>query len=186
MEIEPAPAPRRLSPRARTLLAVAIFAPVTVLALLPTMLGLERFVVASGSMGGGIDKGSVVFERVVPVGDLQVGDVITYRAPPSAGPDGELITHRIIWIEGAHLQTQGDARDEADPWLVPLEQPTMSRVVLDIPYVGYPFVAPIGQAVWLLVLMVPGSLLGLMLVRDGFRARHVRSTSSHHVGTFVG
>lgn len=182
MEIAPAPPRRRTSPRARMLLVLGIFGPVTLLALLPTVLGLQRYVVTSDSMSGGIERGSVVFERRVPVGDLRVGDVITYERPSSAGSDG-LVTHRIEWIEGAYLQTRGDAEPGPDPWLVPLGQPTMSRVVLSIPYVGYPFVAPIGQSVWLLVLVVPGALLGSLLVQDARRARASPARMSHRVGT---
>lgn len=181
MEIAPAPHPRRLSPAARVLIAVGVFAPVTFLALVPTMFGLQRYVVANESMDGGISRGSVVLERRVPISDLEVGDVITYDPPPAAGVDG-LLTHRVVWIDGTHLQTQGDAQGAPDPWLVPLEEPVMSRVVVAIPYVGLPFVAPVGQSVWLLALVVPGSALLLLLVQDSLRGRPPR-TSSHTVGT---
>lgn len=182
MEIDPAPQRRWMSPRARVLLALAIFAPVTALALVPTMFGLQRYVVVNESMGGGISRGSVVLERRVPVGDLEVGDVITYAPPRSAGVDG-LITHRVIRIDGSHLQTQGDAQDAPDPWLVPLDQPAMSRMVVAIPYVGLPFVAPVGQTVWLLALVLPGSALVLLLLQEPSRARHSRTPRSQTVGT---
>ena len=48
-------------------------------------------------MTGTYDRGSVVFDQVVPVASLKVGDVITYRPPAGAGPD-HLITHRIAAI----------------------------------------------------------------------------------------
>ncbi|WP_341927550.1 hypothetical protein [Nocardioides psychrotolerans] len=182
MEIAPAPSRRRLSARARVLLALGIVGPVTLLALLPTMFGLERYVVAGDSMSGGIERGSVVFERRVPVGDLRVGDVITYERPESADSEG-LVTHRIEWIEGARLQTRGDAEESPDPWLVALDRPTMPRVVVTIPYVGYPFIGPIGPSVWLLVLLVPGTLLTLLLVQDARRVRTAPTRMSHRVGT---
>jgi signal peptidase len=181
MEIAPAPQRRRLSPLARVLIAIGVFAPVTFLALVPTMFGLQRYVVVNESMDGGISRGSVVLERRVPISDLEVGDVITYDPPEAAGIDG-LLTHRVVWIDGVHLQTQGDAHDSPDPWLVPLE-PVMSRVVLSIPYVGLPFVAPVGESVWLLTLVVPGAALGLLLLQDSLRARQPRTASSQGVGT---
>lgn len=184
MEIAPAPPRRRLSPRAWTLLVLAVFAPVTVLALVPTMFGLQRYVIASDSMEGGIDRGSVVFERRVPVSDLRVGDVITYR-PPTADSADDLLTHRIEWIDGARLQTRGDALRVADPWLVPLDQPTMSRVVVAIPLVGYPFVAPLDRSVWLTVLMVPGVLLALLLLRQSRRRRSPGMPASASIGTYT-
>jgi signal peptidase len=182
MEIAPAPQRRRLSPLARVLIALGVFAPVTFLALVPTMFGLQRYVVANESMDGGISRGSVVLERRVPISDLEVGDVITYDPPPASGIEG-LLTHRVIWIDGAHLQTQGDAQPTPDPWLVPLEEPVMSRVVVSIPYVGLPFVAPIGESVWLLALVVPGSALVLLLLQDSMRARQPRTGPSQTVGT---
>lgn len=181
MEIAPAPPRRQLSTRARIFLTLAIFAPVTLLALVPTMFGLERYVVTSDSMSGSIERGSVVFERRVPTSDLRVGDVITYVRPRSAGGD-DLVTHRIEWIEGARLQTRGDAERGPDPWLVALDQPTMSRVVLSIPYVGYPFIVPIGQPAWLMYLLVPGTLLLVVLVHDARRGRLVRARLTHRVG----
>ena len=182
MEIAPAPHRRRMSPLARVLLAFGIFAPVTFLALVPTMFGLQRYVVANESMDGGISRGSVVFERRVPISDLEVGDVVTYDPPPGSGVEG-LLTHRVVWIDGVHLQTQGDAQNVADPWLVPLEEPVMSRVVVAIPYVGLPFVAPVGESVWLLAMVVPGSALVLLLLQDSIRTRHPRTSPSQTVGT---
>ncbi|MDP2774631.1 MAG: signal peptidase I [Nocardioides sp.] len=182
MEIAPAPRRPWLSPRARVLLVLAVFAPVTALALVPTMFGLQRYVVASESMGGGFDRGSVVLERRVPISDIEVGDVITYAPPADAGIDG-LITHRVVGIDGTDLRTQGDARSSPDPWPVPLDGPTVSRVVVAIPYVGLPFVAPVGDAVWLLALVVPGSVLALLLVQDALRARQRRTSPSPSIGT---
>ena len=41
-------------------------------------------------MTGTYDRGSLVFDEVVPVDDLKVGDVITYRPPAGVRP-------RPIW-----------------------------------------------------------------------------------------
>ena len=74
--------PRR---RVGTALATALCAACLSLAglmLLPGLLGYQRYVITSGSMTGTYDRGSVVFDKVVPVADLQVGDAITYTPPP--------------------------------------------------------------------------------------------------------
>ena len=60
----------------------------------PSLLGWERYVIVSGSMTGTYDRGSLVFDEVVPVKSLKVGDVVTYKPPLRAGPKG-LVTHRI-------------------------------------------------------------------------------------------
>src|SRR6478735_9972746 len=89
MEIETAPSPPAPTPWGRLLLFVVLFGPVTLLVLLPIGLGLERYVMTGSSMAGGIDRGSIAFERVVPVSDLRVGDVITFAEPdPGAGESG--------------------------------------------------------------------------------------------------
>ena len=119
----------------------AAFAFVLALALLvlgPALIGWQRYAIVSGAMTGTYDKGSLVLDEVVPVGELKVGDVITYMPP--AGD--HLITHRIAWIghdpSGARAyRTKGDANEVADPWTFRLDEPTQARVTAGVPYVGY-------------------------------------------------
>ena len=134
------------SPRKRlgTALATALCAACLALAglmLLPGLLGYQRYVITSGSMTGTYDRGSVVFDQVVPVADLEVGDAITYTPPPGSGPSGR-ITHRIVWIGSDQfgrrvLRTKGDANEAADPWTFALDGATQARVAFHVPYVGY-------------------------------------------------
>src|SRR5688500_11279900 len=63
----------------------------------PAALGMQRYVIVSGSMTGTHDRGSLVLDEVAAVEQLRVGDVITYRPPAGAGPTG-LVTHRIAAI----------------------------------------------------------------------------------------
>src|SRR6478735_1907068 len=98
MEIETAPRHPAPTPWGRLVLFVVLFGPVTLLVLLPIGLGLERYVMTGDSMAGSIGQGSIAFERVVPVSDLRVGDVITYRAPDVDGHDA-MVTHRIVSVE---------------------------------------------------------------------------------------
>ncbi len=94
MELAPVPRRPRLATRGRTLLAVAVFLPITLFALVPAALGLQRYVVAD-DVGRGIHRGSLVIERRVPSSDLRVDDVITFRP----ATDRPLITRRILSIE---------------------------------------------------------------------------------------
>jgi signal peptidase len=120
--------------------ALAVAALAAALVLAPAVLGWQRYAIVSGSMSGTYDRGSLVLDEVVPVADLEVGDVMTYQ-PPAGGRAG-LITHRIAWIgrddAGRPLyRTKGDANPVADPWTFRLDQPTQARVRLGVPYVGY-------------------------------------------------
>jgi signal peptidase I len=174
MEIITAPYRRASSPWRRVLLLVAVLAPVTLLALLPTGLGLERYVIAGDSMAPAIDRGSVVLERDVPVSDLRVGDVVTFHPPSDFRVTGP-VTSRIVTLEAGMARTQADARPQPDPWSLVFDEPTQRRVVLALPYVGYPYLAlaPPGTRTGLAVTLV--CALGLALAVGHRRPRTGRS-----------
>jgi signal peptidase len=109
--------------------------------LIPAALGFQRYVIVSGSMSGTYDKGSIVFGEEVPVGELKVGDVITYE-PPQRTSSQDLVTHRIASIgtdeQGERtFRTKGDANPSADPWTFNLDNPDQAKVAFSVPYVGY-------------------------------------------------
>lgn len=173
MEITASPHRPVSTPWGRLVALVVVLAPVTMLVLLPIGLGLQRYVMTGDSMAGGgpdsIGRGTVVFERAVPVSDLRPGDVITYRPPPSSGIDG-MVTHRVVDISPSGIRTQGDARAEPDPWLLVPESPVVPRVVLTLPYVGYAYLVLANPDVWLLV----AGGLGLVVLTVTSAARRPR------------
>jgi signal peptidase I len=161
--------PARVGSRAATAVC-AVCLVLAGLVLLPGLAGYERYVITSGSMSGTYDRGSVVFDRVVPVSELRIGDVITYTPPAGAGPDG-LLTHRIASIstdEFGHpvFRTKGDANNSVDPWTFTLDEPRQARVAFSVPYLGY-VLAALG------ISFVRVILLGLpaVLVAAGILAR---------------
>lgn len=125
---------------------------------LPTLLGFQRYVIISGSMVPTISVGSVVYDEVVPVEDLAVGDIITFVPPPEYGID-DPVTHRITVIDTDDgrltFRTQGDANSAEDPWTMVLDGPDQARVVHVIPYVGYFYMALNHGWVQLLVIGIP-------------------------------
>ena len=136
---------------------------VAALVLLPSVFGLQRYAIVSGSMTGTYDRGSLVWDEVVPVADLKVGDVITYLPP--AGD--HLITHRLSWIgrdsSGARaFRTKGDANPVADPWTFRLEQTAQARVVMGIPYIGHVLTALSRRDVRMAVIGLPALLIALL------------------------
>jgi signal peptidase I len=161
------------SPRQRfgTVLATALCAACLGLAglmLLPGLLGYQRYVITSGSMTGTYDRGSIVFDDVVSVSDLRVGDAITYTPPPGSGPSGR-ITHRIVWIGSdqfgrSALRTQGDANESADPWTFTLDGPTQARVAFHVPYVGYVLSALAIRQARMLLIGLPALLIAVTIV----------------------
>jgi signal peptidase len=144
---------------------------VAALVLLPSAFGLQRYAIVSGSMTGTYDRGSLVWDEVVPVAELKVGDVITYLPP--AGD--HLITHRIAWIgrdpSGARAyRTKGDANPVADPWTFRLEQPTQARVVMGIPYVGHLLTSLSRRDVRMAVIALPALLIALFTLAALWRS----------------
>jgi signal peptidase len=156
------------------LLAAAVLAGLGLI--VPALLGYERYVIVSGSMSGTYDRGSLVFDEVVPVRELRVGDVITYRPPPGAGPAG-LVTHRIVAIEaGGRLRTKGDANPAVDPWTFRLTGPRQARVVASVPYAGHALAALSDRRVRMLVVGVPAALIALWTLAGLWRESGAEAT----------
>jgi signal peptidase I len=146
------------------------------LLIVPTILGLDRYVITTGSMTGTYDTGSVVFTENVPVSELRVGDVITYAPPPGEAAT-ELVTHRIASIDTVDgeqvFRTKGDANETVDPWKFQLEDTTQARVVESVPYVGYGLMALQDRQTRMLVIGVPALLVAVLSLIGVFRNRRV-------------
>lgn len=171
MEITTSPHRPAPTPWGRLLALVVVLGPVSILVLLPIGLGLERYVMSGDSMDGGdqgIGQGTVLFERAVPVSDVRVGDVITYRPPEAAGVDG-MVTHRVVAVRANGVITQGDAEPRRDPWVVASDAPDVSKVVFTLPWVGYAYLLIADPGTWVLVLLSAGALA--VLLSGEFRRR---------------
>ena len=134
------------------------------LMVLPALAGYQRYVIVSGSMTGTYDRGSVVFDRVVPTAQLKTGDVITYQPPASSGVD-HLITHRIHAIavhDGVRVyRTKGDANPVADPWTFTLPNPSQAVVRFHVPFAGFPIAALSDRRLRMLVVGLPALLIAV-------------------------
>ena len=133
--------------------------------IIPSLMGYERYVIVGGSMSGTFERGSVAFERLAPVEDLEVGDVITYQPPPDSGL-ATLVTHRIVSIKqkpgGAQVfRTKGDANPGVDPWTFRLHAAQQPRVAFTVPYVGHAFIALADRDTRVLLLGIPAGVICL-------------------------
>ena len=130
---------RRVLLTAATLLATAALATYCLLLVVPSVLGFQRYVLTGGSMEPTLHRGSLVFDRVTPVGDLAVGDVITYVPPGASRP----LSHRITSVthddrNGLVFTSKGDANVAGDPWKFTLDDRMQAKVVFTVPWAGYP------------------------------------------------
>jgi signal peptidase len=150
---------------------LAIAAVAALLVLAPALVGWERYAIVSGSMTGSYDQGSLVLAEVVPVAELEVGDVITYMPP--AGD--HLITHRIDSIgrdaAGARLyRTKGDANPIADPWTFTLDRATQARARFGVPHAGHVLTALGRRDVRMFVIALPALLIAAVSLSRMWRA----------------
>lgn len=152
--------------------------------LAPSVLGLQRYAIAGGSMTGTYNLGSIVFDEVVPVSDLKVGDVITYLPPADSNIDN-LVTHRIVSIKGDTYRTKGDANADVDPWTFRLVAPTQPRVVASVPYVGWVLLGLQSRHVRMLAIGVPAALIALLSLVQFVRALRRERVAARPVVTPV-
>ena len=88
-----------------------------------------------------IKRGSLVYDEVVPTGELRVGDVITYVQPATRSPT----THRIVRARArrrrpARLPHQGRQQRRGGPAAVHARPAGAGALAFAIPYVGYLFI----------------------------------------------
>jgi signal peptidase len=174
--------PRRLRAAGGGVLTAAAVA-LAAAVLVPALLGYERYVITSGSMTGAYDRGSLVYDRVVPTASLKVGDVITYDPPAGAGPSG-LVTHRIAAIAtapgGARVyRTKGDANAAADAWTFSLSSATQARAVFHLPYVGYGLAALSDRRLRMLIIGVPALLVAMSVLAGLWRETGAAAAEAH-------
>lgn len=153
-----------------TVSCVAVCALVVLAVLLPAALGLQRYVITGASMTGTIDRGSVVYARLVPVSSLRSGDVITFVPPGLGSP----VTHRIIGVsvkEGQRVfRTRGDANPVADPWAVTFPRPVLARYAFHVPYVGYLLALLSVRWVRMVLIGLPAVVIAVSLLWSLWRA----------------
>ncbi|MGO4597304.1 signal peptidase I [Terrabacter sp. 2RAF25] len=168
-------APRRRSIRIAGLvgnLAVVLMMLLAVAYVLPSLLGFQRYIITGGSMQGTYDKGSVVFDKVVPTAQLRVGDVITYIPPASSGVTN-LVTHRIVSAEpgtkGIVYRTKGDANPSIDPWTFTLDRAEQAVVQFHVPQVGWVLLFLSDPSHRKLLVGIPAGFIALLSVLEAFR-----------------
>jgi signal peptidase I len=136
----------------------------------PGLMGYQRYVLVGGSMEPTIHRGSLVFDEVVRVRELRVGDVITYVPPMRR----QAVTHRLISVErqkaGSPIfRTRGDANAAADMRPFKLDKATQARFAFAVPYLGWVFIALGTPHMRFLLLALPALLIAFAMMRSLWR-----------------
>ena len=102
------------------------------------VVGLNPYVVLSGSMEPTYHVGSLIYVKAVDYKELEVGDPITYMVSQDM-----VVTHRITEVlidenepNTIHYFTKGDANTVADGTSVHYKN-IIGKPVFSIPYLGY-------------------------------------------------
>lgn len=168
MEIVPSKPvrPRRAGRLGLGVLAVSLVV-LGLIGALPVFMGLERVAMADDAMGQALPKGSYVLLRRAPAGELEVGDVVSFRDPRG---DGSVI-RRVATINGGWLRLEGDV---AGTESTTMRAVRVRRVVDHTPWVGYPLLVMGGwPAPYLLVAGLGATLLAGLGIGSGRRRREL-------------
>lgn len=99
------------------------------------LVGMDVFVVQSGSMEPAYPVGALVYVKETEPARLEVGDVITYNLTGSTRA-----THRIVELHREDgvlcFKTKGDANEQADSGYVAASD-IVGKVLFSIPSLGY-------------------------------------------------
>ena len=102
------------------------------------LIGLEPYVVLSGSMEPNYHVGSLIYVKSVDHKELKVGDPITYMISENA-----VVTHRIVGVlpdeddpDTIRYFTKGDANNVPDGTAVHYKN-IIGKPVFSVPYLGY-------------------------------------------------
>jgi signal peptidase I len=100
---------------------------------LPTLLGWQAEVVASGSMAPALHAGDVVIADP-RARSPRTGQIVVVRDPDV---DGGLLTHRVVAVTDGVLRTRGDANPQSDPRTLSAGD-VVGTVRLVVPAAGWP------------------------------------------------
>jgi signal peptidase len=96
------------------------------------IVGIEPYVVETGSMRPVIQQGSISFiNKHVEYSSIQEGDIIAFKTST-----GDRVTHRVIHITEEGFETKGDANDASDG-ISTTPKNYIGKNVISIPKVGF-------------------------------------------------
>ena len=96
------------------------------------IIGIEPFVVQSGSMEPKIETGSLCFiNKLIKYEDIKQYDIIAFKLPTGVG-----VTHRVINISNEGFTTKGD-NNQTEDLIKTTKQNYIGKNIFSIPKIGY-------------------------------------------------
>lgn len=138
--------------------AILAIAGLTALSAFSTPLQFKVLVVESGSMTPTIQPGSLII--VKPQNEYKENEIVTFKKNSDVDIKARhaTTTHRIVKIENDLFITKGDANESEDPEPVS-KNLIVGRLLLTIPFLGYPVSFAKTQTGLILLIIIPAVLI---------------------------
>jgi len=123
----------------------------------------NAYIVKSDSMQPMIKSGDMVIigsPDSFLSGDIAPGEIITFEH------NKNLVTHRIVSMEGDTIYTKGDGQEEADPWSVSRFFDVKGSYIFHIPYIGLVSNFIKTKTGWFLCVILPAACLLGFIIKD--------------------
>lgn len=115
-------------------------------------IGIEPFVVVSGSMEPTIETGSLSFvNKHAKYENIKVNDVIAYEAIT-----GDKVTHRVVSITDEGIETKGDRNSTTDG-ISTTKSNYIGKNIFSIPKIGYCvklMQTPVGKTITITIIII--------------------------------
>ena len=122
----------------------------------------NAYMVRSESMTPAINMGDMVVTGPPdnPFGrSISPGSIVTYNH------EGELVTHRLLEINGEELVTKGDAVEDTDPWQVTVND-VQGVYLFRLPLLGYMSNFVRTRTGWLVAVLTPAVVAVYFIFRE--------------------
>jgi len=140
------------------LISIILITVIGGLALLHFLPGYNIYLVRSESMRPAINIGDMIING--PSNDvISPGTILTYQRGK------ELITHRVLSIDGDIITTKGDAAEDPDPWSVSLFD-VKGTYLVKIPSIGYLLNFARTKSGWFMMIIIPSAALVALLIKE--------------------
>lgn len=123
---------------------------------IPYIFKYKPLVVLTGSMEPKFKVGSIIYYKSVPIDEIKVGDIITFKLGDS------LVSHRVYSISDGLYETKGDANNTVDATRINAKDIIGKDANFCIPYLGF-FVKYINDNMYLLVIIALILILEFLL-----------------------
>jgi signal peptidase len=105
--------------------------------------------------------------------DIEPGKIITFTH------NNNVVTHRVVLVEGDRLYTKGDGQEEIDPWTVSRFFDVKGSYIFHVPYIGLVSNFIRTKTGWLVSVIVPALVLLMFIVIEIIKEVRQRYKYAH-------